>query len=109
VVINYVTNALKYSTADQLVAISLRLEGAEAYLQVRDQAPGLTVEQHTHIWERYRRVQGVAVHDKTRGAGGSLGLGLYISRTIVEQHGGRVSVESRVGTGSTFWFALPLS
>jgi signal transduction histidine kinase len=109
VVTNYVTNALKYSAADQPVAVSLRLEGTEAYVQVRDQGPGLTVEQQTHIWDRYRRVQGVAVQDKTRGAGGSLGLGLYISRTIVEQHGGRVGVESRPGAGSTFWFALPLS
>ncbi|HKC74973.1 MAG TPA: ATP-binding protein [Chloroflexota bacterium] len=109
VIINYVTNALKYSAADQPVAVSLRLEGTAAYVQVRDQGPGLTVEQQTHIWERYRRVQGVALRDKTRGAGGSLGLGLYISRTIVEQHGGRVGVESRPGSGSTFWFALPLA
>jgi signal transduction histidine kinase/PAS domain-containing protein len=109
VVINYVTNALKYSAADQPVAVSLRLEGTEAYVQVRDQGPGLSVEQQRHIWERYRRVQGVAVQDKTRGAGGSLGLGLYISRTIIEQHGGRVGVESTPGSGSMFWFALPLS
>jgi signal transduction histidine kinase len=109
VVINYVTNALKYSAAHQPVAVSLLLQGTEVYVQVRDQGPGLTVEQQTHIWERYRRVQGVAVQDKTRGAGGSLGLGLYISWTIIEQHGGRVGVESRPGSGSTFWFALPLS
>ena len=103
------TNALKYSAADQPVAVSLRLQGTEAYVQVRDQGPGLTVEQQTHIWERYRRVQGVAVQEKMRGPGSSLGLGLYISRTIVEQHGGRMGVESRPGTGSTFWFALPLA
>jgi signal transduction histidine kinase len=109
VVTNYVTNALKYSAADQPVAVILRLQDTEAYVQVRDQGPGLTVEQQTHIWERYRRVQGVAVQDKTLGAGASLGLGLYISRTIIEQHGGRVGVESTPGTGSTFWFALPLS
>jgi signal transduction histidine kinase len=109
VVTNYVTNALKYSAPDQPVAVSLRLEGAEAYVQVRDQGPGLTVEQQTHIWDRYHRVQGVAVQDNTRGAAGSLGLGLYISRTIIEQHGGRVGIESRPGTGSTFWLALPLS
>src|SRR5919197_350351 len=109
VVTNYVTNALKYSAADQPVAVSLRLEGTEAYVHVRDQGPGLTVEQQTHIWERYRRVQGVAVLDKTPSAGASLGLGLYISRTIIEQHGGRVGVESTPGTGSTFWFVLLLS
>ena len=109
VVTNYVTNALKYSAADQPVVVSLRLHGTEAYVHVRDQGPGLTAEQQTHIWERYRRVQGVAVQDNTRGAGGNLGMGLYISRTIVERHGGRVGVESRPGTGSAFWFALPLS
>jgi signal transduction histidine kinase len=109
VVTNYVTNALKYSAADQPVVVSLRLHGTEAYVHVRDQGPGLTAEQQTHIWERYRRVQGVAVQDTTRGAGGNLGMGLYISRTIVERHGGRVGVESRPGTGSAFWFALPLS
>jgi signal transduction histidine kinase len=108
VVTNYMTNALKYSAADQPVAVNLRLEGTAAYVQVRDQGPGLAVEQQVHIWERYRRVQGVAVRDKTRG-GGSLGLGLYISRTIIEQHGGRVGVESTPGRGSTFWFILPLS
>jgi PAS domain-containing protein len=84
-------------------------QGTEAYVLVRDQGPGLTMEQQTHIWDRYRRVQGVAVQDKTPGASASLGLGLYISRTIIEKHGGRVGVESRPGTGSTFWFALPLS
>jgi signal transduction histidine kinase len=109
VVTNYMTNALKYSAADQPVAVSLRREGTEAYVQMRDQGPGLTVEQQTHIWDRYRRVQGLAVQDNRRGAGGGLGLGLYISRTIIEQHGGRLGVESRPGAGSTFWFALSLS
>jgi signal transduction histidine kinase len=109
VVTNYMTNALKYSAADQPVAVSLRREGTEAYVQMRDQGPGLTVEQQSHIWDRYRRVQGLAVQDNRRGAGGGLGLGLYISRTIIEQHGGRLGVESRPGAGSTFWFALSLS
>jgi signal transduction histidine kinase len=109
VVTNYVTNALTYSAADRPVAISVRLEGMEAYMQVCDQGPGLTAEQQAHIWDRYHRVPGVAVQDKTRGAGGSLGLGLYICRTIVEQHGGRVGIESRPGAGSTCWFALPLA
>ena len=78
-------------------------------VQVRDHGPGLTEEQQPDIWERYRRVPGVAVQDDTHAASGSLGLGLYISRAIIEEHGGAVGVESWPGEGSTFWFALPVA
>jgi signal transduction histidine kinase len=66
-------------------------------------------EQQREIWERYRRVPNVAVQDDTHAAGDSLGLGLYISRAIIEEHGGAVGVESRPAEGSTFWFALPVA
>ncbi len=108
VVTNYVSNALKYSAPDRPVAVSLRVANGEATVRVRDEGPGLTPEQQQHIWDRYRRVQGVAIQDNAQGAGGGLGLGLYISRGIIEQHGGRVGVESAPSQGSTFWFTLPL-
>ncbi len=109
VVTNYVTNALKYSASDQAVAVSLSVEEQTAIVRVRDQGPGLTVEQQRQVWERYRRVESVPVQDASPTSGGGLGLGLYISRTIVAQHGGQVGVDSTPGAGATFWFVLPLS
>ena len=109
VVTNYMTNALKYSAEDRPVTVSLTSDGAAATVRVRDEGPGLTKEQQEQVWERYRRVAGVAVRDDTHAAGGGLGLGLYISRTIIVSHGGQVGVESAPGVGSTFWFTIPLT
>ncbi len=108
VVGNYLTNALKYSPPDQPVEVSVQTEAGAARVRVRDRGPGLTQEQQAEIWERYRRVPGVAVQDDAAATGG-LGLGLYISRTIIEQHGGAVGAESTTGEGSTFWFTLPVA
>jgi signal transduction histidine kinase len=104
VVANYLTNALKYSPADQLVEVHLRVASSEAELRVRDHGPGLSEAEQTHIWERFHRVPGIEVQD---GSGAGLGLGLYISRTIIERHQGQVGIESAPGQGSTFWFTLP--
>jgi signal transduction histidine kinase len=105
---NYLTNALKYSPRDQPVAVTVRVAGDEAWVGVRDEGFGLTPAQQQEIWERYRRVESVVVADTTGRAGGNLGLGLYISRTIIAQHGGQVGVESAPGAGALFWFTLPL-
>lgn len=109
VVGNYVTNALKYSPPDRPIAVTVEVCDQDACVSVRDHGAGLTPEQQRDVWDRYRRVQGVAVQDEAGGSGGGLGLGLYISRTIVEGHGGRVGVESAPGMGARFWFLLPLA
>jgi signal transduction histidine kinase len=59
------------------------------------------------VWELFHRVPGATAQDRTQG--GSLGLGLHISKAIIKAHGGRVGVKSAVGEGSSFWFTLPLS
>lgn len=106
VVTNFLTNALKYSLEECPVEIALSVEGKTARVAVRDQGPGFPPEEKEHIWERFHRVKSVEVKS---GSGVGLGLGLYISRTIIERHGGHVDVESVPGQGSTFWFTLPLT
>lgn len=106
VVTNYLTNALKYSPADQPVEVGLEVDQQQGRVWVRDEGPGLPPEEQARIWERFHRAKGIEVQS---GTGVGLGLGLHICRTIVEQHHGQVGVESAPDQGSTFWFTLPLS
>lgn len=106
VVMNYVTNALKYSAAGRPVRVRVGREGGVAHVRVTDEGPGLPPEEHARIWERFYRVPGLGHRS---GSGVGLGLGLHISRSIVERHGGAVGVESAPGAGATFWFTLPLA
>jgi signal transduction histidine kinase/PAS domain-containing protein len=106
VIVNYVTNALKYSPADQPVDVDVEVETTKALVSVRDQGPGLQEAEQERLWQRYYRVPGIEVQS---GTGVGLGLGLTIVRQIVELHAGEVGVESAPGRGSTFWFTLPLA
>ncbi len=110
VLINYLTNALKYSEVDKPVAVSLTQEkdinGDESVcVAVRDEGPGLYLDEQKRIWECFYQAERVKV---VRGSGVGLGLGLYISQTIMERHHGHIGVDSTPGVGSTFWFTLPL-
>lgn len=105
VVTNYLTNALKYSPDDAPVELTVASAGQSARVAVRDYGAGLPDEERDHIWERFYRAPEVHV---LSGSGIGLGLGLYISKSIVERHGGAVGVESGHGQGSRFWFTLPL-
>jgi len=108
VLANYLTNAFKYSSCEQVVWVQLSVEGFMARVSVRDQGPGLTLEDQQRVWDRfYQAEQAEAV--KQRGFDVGLGLGLYIARTIIAQHQGQVGVKSRPGQGATFWFMLPLA
>jgi signal transduction histidine kinase len=106
VVTNYLTNALKYSDEASPVEVSLQIEQAQALVQVRDQGPGIPHAEQPHLWERFHRVPGIELQS---GSGVGLGIGLYISKTIIEHHQGQVGLESAPGEGSTFWFTLPLA
>lgn len=109
VIANYLTNALKYSPQDRPVRVILQRENKGARVLVKDEGPGLSPEEQTRIWDRFHRAQGVEVLSTSQSSMTGLGLGLYISKTIIEQHHGRVGVESSPGQGSTFWFSLPLA
>lgn len=105
VMLNYLTNALKYSAEDRPVEIGIEMEDWVARVWVRDAGPGIPSEEQERVWERFHRVPGIEVQS---GSGIGLGLGLHISRTIIERHRGHVGVESTPGVGATFWFTLPL-
>jgi signal transduction histidine kinase len=104
VVTNYLSNALKYSPEEQPVNVSIERGDREVRVLVHDRGDGLPPGQQEQVWERFHRVEGMKVQS---GSSVGLGLGLYISRMIIEQHQGHVGVESIPGEGSIFWFTLP--
>jgi signal transduction histidine kinase len=106
VVTNYLTNALKYSREDQPVDVMVQSEGEAVRISVRDRGVGVPIAEQEQIWTRFHRAPGIAVQS---GSGRGMGIGLHISKTIVERHHGQVGVESAPGQGSTFWFTLPLA
>jgi PAS domain S-box-containing protein len=101
VIINYLTNALKYTEDDREIIVGMEVTETVVRVYVHDQGPGLTVEQQQEVWERFYQT------DPSTKKGG-LGLGLYIAKILITQHHGQVGVESQPGEGSTFWFTLPL-
>ncbi len=94
-------NAIKYTPEGGAVTLTLEPHGTQASLSVRDTGAGIAVKEQPHIFDRFYRA------DPARSRGGT-GLGLALARSIVLAHGGRISVESRVGHGSCFTVRLPL-
>jgi len=101
VVTNLITNAIKYGPGKP-VHIGVAEEGGEARITVRDEGIGIAPEHHGRIFERFERAVG------SDSQVGGLGLGLYITRQILEAQGGTIRVESEVGRGATFIVELPL-
>lgn len=100
--LNLLSNAMKYSSPESPVWLQVRHEGSEVLVSVIDQGDGIAPEDQPRIFDRFYRPQGARRAD-------SVGLGLYITRMLVEAHGGRVRVESEPGKGSTFTFTLPVA
>lgn len=101
-VVNLVDNAVKYSPEESAVRVVARAEPDGTVVEVIDQGPGIESKHLPRLFERFYRV------DKARSRSlGGTGLGLAIVRHIVLAHGGTVSVDSRVGHGSTFRIRLP--
>lgn len=104
VIANLVNNAVKYSPENTTITLKIWTGENEVALSVHDQGLGIAAEHLDNLFQRFYRVKS----QQTRQIEGT-GLGLYIARSIVEQHDGRITVESEPGVGSTFTIYLPLS
>ncbi len=101
ILVNLLSNALKYSDPGTPVLLRARQQEGQVVVSVSDQGQGIAPEEIPRLFTRFYRSK---VSRKAEG----IGLGLYITRVLVEAQGGRVWVESEVGKGSTFYFTLPV-
>jgi PAS domain S-box-containing protein len=102
VLTNLVSNAVKYSPATTPVDVSVRANGNGVQVSVRDHGVGMSEQDAARLFEKFFRADGPEV----RLTGGT-GLGLYITKKLVEMQGGRIWVRTRPGEGSVFTFSLP--
>lgn len=104
VLINLLTNAIKYSPKADKVVISLSVSRKYATVAVKDFGVGIAKEDLPHVFERFYRT-----HAKEQGNVSGFGLGLYISSEIIKKQKGKIWVESEKGKGSIFYFSLPIT
>ncbi|WP_114937907.1 PAS domain-containing sensor histidine kinase [Mucilaginibacter endophyticus] len=102
VLVNLINNSVKYSTDNKKIIIKTEQNDKKVRVSVTDFGIGMSAEQIDHIFERFYRVE-----DKKFMASG-LGMGLYISAEIINNHKGSIGVVSELGEGATFYFELPL-
>jgi signal transduction histidine kinase len=101
VLLNLISNAVKF-TEEGAITLSVKKQDQHVLFSVKDTGPGIDPEQQTIIFEPFVQTETGLKH-----AGGT-GLGLPISKRLVEAHGGRLWIESTVGQGSNFYFSLPV-
>lgn len=104
VLINLVANAIQYTPQGGDVYLSVAKVADQARIICRDTGPGIPAEDLPHIFERFYRAE----KSRTRGKSTGFGLGLSITKWIVEHHGGRIEVDSKDGEGTTFAIWLPV-
>jgi PAS domain S-box-containing protein len=103
-VANLLSNAISFAPKNTVVGISCSKHADSAIVKISDHGPGIPVDYHRLIFERFGMNKRRDASDRI-----STGLGLAICRDIITAHGGMIGVESEPGAGSTFWFTLPIA
>ena len=110
VLLNLVSNAVKYSPRGEKVSVTAERRGESALIKVSDHGPGIAKEDLPFVFERFQQAGKKGREDReaeTR-TGGSSGLGLTIAKALVEMQGGEIWVENEFGAGASFYFTLPI-
>jgi signal transduction histidine kinase len=105
VVLNLVGNAIKFTPEEGRVWLRADTLSKVLRVEVGDTGPGIPIEDHERIFMEFEQARIGSAKSKPEGTG----LGLALAKKLVEMHGGRIWVESKVGEGSRFYFTLPLS
>lgn len=103
VIINYLTNAIKYSPENKKIEVHSVVKSDELVVGVKDFGIGIAKENQTNIFRKFYRVEDTAHRFQ------GLGIGLFICAEIIKRHDGRYWMESEHGSGSTFYFSIPIS
>jgi PAS domain S-box-containing protein len=104
VINNLLSNAVKYSPLGTTIKVACITINGQALVSVEDEGMGIDQNDMDRLFDRFYRVEANSMRSIS-----GFGIGLYLSAEIVERHGGKISVESELGKGSTFWFTLPVS
>lgn len=103
VVSNIIDNAIKFSPAYSKIYINLYKKEELVYVEIKDSGPGLSEDDINNIWQPFYQVDTARTPGIRRGSG----LGLFIAKSILEQHGSQIGAVSALGAGATFYFYLP--
>lgn len=101
---NFISNAIRYSPANSKITVRVYVVGNEAVVSVSDEGIGVSDEYHTRIFQLYGTINPSDLEQRN-----STGLGLYINTILAQKLGGRITLESTLGKGSTFYLILPAS
>ncbi|MEK7067323.1 MAG: HAMP domain-containing sensor histidine kinase [Patescibacteria group bacterium] len=104
VIQNLLDNAIRYSKTGGLITIQIEHDKKSVMWKITDMGIGISTEDQKYIFSKFYRGASARAHQ----AEGN-GIGLYIAKTIIENHGGRIGFFSKEGTGTTFWFNLPIN
>jgi signal transduction histidine kinase/ligand-binding sensor domain-containing protein len=102
ILFNLIGNAIKYNSAGGIVDVSVKQDNGSIVFEIQDQGVGMSPEEQKGLFNLYYR--GESTNERL----GGLGIGLSLSKTLIELHGGRIWVKSQKGKGSTFYFSIPL-
>jgi two-component system sensor histidine kinase/response regulator len=103
VIVNFLTNAMKYSPGTEEIFITVNVKDDQLYVAVKDTGIGMLPEQLEYVFDKFYRVEETSQRFQ------GLGIGLYISSEIIKRHGGEIGVQSTYGKGSEFYFTIPVN